>query len=246
MVMMKKVLLIDGDLLLHRFSNSNETVYQWDEVTTSQVLNLEQAYHDLTSMIDEIKEATHCDDYLLCLSPDQPCFRYDVLPSYKHNRQNKPKPPLLKPLKERAIETLPCKTKPKLEADDVLGIMSTMKPGQYIIASLDKDLNQIPGSHYNWKKDDLYEVSQEEADLFFYTQVLTGDSVDGYSGCPNIGKKKAEYILKNADEYWPAIVSTYESKGLTEDDALVQARVARILRNCDYDFKKKEVVLWIP
>jgi DNA polymerase-1 len=89
-------------------------------------------------------------------------------------------------------------------------------------------------------------------------QVLTGDTCDGYSGCPGIGKKKAEKILNEAiDSYsgdfvtkeefiWSFIIPAYLSKGLSEEDALTQARVARILRKDDYDFKKGEVKLWSP
>ena len=47
-------------------------------------------------------------------------------------------------------------------------------------------------------------------------------------------------------EAWQVVVETYASKGLTEEEALQQARVARILRHTDYDVEKEEVVLWKP
>lgn len=138
-----------------------------------------------------------------------------------------------------------------LEADDVMGILMTKYPGKYILASIDKDLKQIPGQHYNWDKDEFKEVSLDEGNLFFYTQVLTGDPTDGYSGCPNIGPKRASKILEivgddDEEVMWEAIVRTYEDRGLTEKDALVQARVARILRASDYNFKGKYIKLWTP
>ena len=68
--------------------------------------------------------------------------------------------------------------------------------------------------------------------------------------CPGVGPVKAEECLAEAKiyggPYWSAVVATYENKGLTEEDALVQARVARICRADDYDFKNKEVRLWNP
>lgn len=133
-----------------------------------------------------------------------------------------------------------------LEADDVMGILMTKYPGKYILASIDKDLRQIPGQHYNWDKDEFKEVSLDEGNLFFYTQILTGDPTDGYSGCPNIGPKRAERILASAKDVWKAIVKTYEAKGLTEWDAIVTARVARILRASDYNFKTGKIRLWKP
>ena len=45
---------------------------------------------------------------------------------------------------------------------------------------------------------------------------------------------------------WAVVLAAYEKAGLTEADALAQARVARILRASDYDFKQKKVKLWNP
>ena len=55
-------------------------------------------------------------------------------------------------------------------------------------------------------------------------------------------------ILQQAaeGELWAAVVATYEKAKLSEGDALTQARVARILRASDYDFKRKEPILWQP
>lgn len=80
-------------------------------------------------------------------------------------------------------------------------------------------------------------------------QTLVGDTVDGYSGCKGIGDKTARKILGEVGEHslsemWQAVINTYKSKGYTEDDALLNARMARILRAEDYDFKNKEVKLW--
>ena len=43
---------------------------------------------------------------------------------------------------------------------------------------------------------------------------------------------------------WKLVKNSYEKMGYTEEDALRNARMARILRAEDYDFKKKEVKLW--
>ena len=80
-------------------------------------------------------------------------------------------------------------------------------------------------------------------------QTLIGDKVDGYSGCKGIGDKTARKILgdvgKNSlEKMWGLVKNSYEKMGYTEEDALRNARMARILRAEDYDFKKKEVKLW--
>jgi DNA polymerase-1 len=45
---------------------------------------------------------------------------------------------------------------------------------------------------------------------------------------------------------WERVVSAYEKAGLSEAEAITQARVARILRASDYDFVNKSVKLWSP
>jgi DNA polymerase-1 len=77
-------------------------------------------------------------------------------------------------------------------------------------------------------------------------QTLQGDSVDGYKGCPGIGPKKAEKILADSTDPWGDIVSAYMGKGLTEDDALVQAQVARICQHQNYNYDTAEVIPWTP
>ena len=78
-------------------------------------------------------------------------------------------------------------------------------------------------------------------------QTLVGDATDGYSGCPTIGPVAATKLLgfcSDQTAMWDLVTSTYRKKGLGEEEALIQARVARILRFEDY--KKEEVLLWTP
>ncbi len=95
-------------------------------------------------------------------------------------------------------------------------------------------------------------VEPNDAHYFFWTQTLTGDTCDGFPGCPGIGPKKAHKIILDmlldvdSRTEWSFIVEAYQKKGLTEADALVQARVARILQHTDYDFVNKKVILWNP
>ena len=137
-----------------------------------------------------------------------------------------------------------------LEGDDLMGIMSTEARGKYIICSIDKDMMQIPGRHYNWNTQRRTMQTANAANHFFYRQILTGDPGDGYTGIPGCGPVKADKILDGLDQsheaYWGAITAAYEAAGLCEADAIVQARVARILRRGDYDYDKKEVHLWTP
>jgi 5'-3' exonuclease len=141
-----------------------------------------------------------------------------------------------------------------LEADDVLGIFATRDP-KAIICSMDKDMKTIPCNL--WNGTDLLKVSEAEADYFHLHQTLTGDTTDGYPGCPGIGPVKAAKLLDapmkpelltevRVPALWKVVVVAFEKAGLTEEDALRQARLARILRDCDWDSKNKEPILWSP
>ncbi|MGA1496056.1 MAG: phage exonuclease, partial [Rhodothermales bacterium] len=88
-------------------------------------------------------------------------------------------------------------------------------------------------------------VTADEADHFHMMQTLCGDSTDGYAGCPGVGPKKAEAIL-NGGSSWSAVVAAFEKAGLSAFEAIVQARVSRILRHGDFNPKTSEVRLWEP
>lgn len=258
-----KTLLVDGDILLYKASCANETKLIWEEdeeSSSSLIVDGEKAKEDFKNIISNMLKRTKSDDLLICFS-DSINFRYEVYPQYKHNRKELEKPKLFYELKSFAMEKYPFKVKENLEADDVIGILATLYPlkkKECVIASIDKDLKQIPGVHYNWKNDEIYTVDEFEADYWFYFQTLAGDPTDGYPGCPTIGKVKAEKIMafyfdefdyakyRDKNVWKNVIVKEYEKRGLTEQDALVQARVARILRVTDYDFKNKKVKLWEP
>jgi len=75
-----------------------------------------------------------------------------------------------------------------IEADDACAICQTHLPDT-IICSPDKDLKQVPGNHYDYKKVEFTTISEVEAAQRLYIQILTGDSTDNISGCPGVGEK---------------------------------------------------------
>lgn len=247
-------LLIDGDLLLYRFAFARHKVIKWDADTRTDILDPEGAIADLDDFIAWLDSTLAPKDLIVYVSSDWN-FRYKVLPTYKHNRAETERPKLYDDLKTHLLDTYPTLTIKWLEADDLLGIYGSADPDGTVVASIDKDLLQVPGLHFNWKSNQLIPVNQEQGDRWFFRQTLTGDSTDGYSGCPSIGPKRAETFLEEVmptgmpyseQAVWDAIVEVYASKGLTAEDALQQARVARILRNTEFNFDTKEYSLWLP
>jgi DNA polymerase-1 len=154
-------------------------------------------------------------------------------------------------LREQVEADYKCRAFPGLEADDVMGVLAThpktVRESQPIIISQDKDMQTIPTQV--WRQGELINVTEEMADYYHMFQTLVGDTSDGYKGCPGVGKVKAEKILGSRDAMltmWQSVVFAYEKAGLTEQDALTQARLARILRWGDWDNTKKEPILWSP
>ncbi|NLS44915.1 MAG: exonuclease [Firmicutes bacterium] len=251
-------LLIDADILVCQFAYAYEASLGRDVTNDNDssvdMADAEWAIKGFHSAVERMIDETETENAILCFTGSDN-FRYSVLPTYKSNRRGKPRPVLLDILVEQAWDMWDCRMVDCLEADDVMGIMATKFPGEYIIATIDKDLNQIPGIHHHWNNGQTKRITRREADYWFYFQVLTGDPSDGYRGCPGIGVVRAERILgqfsrRDAEDRigygWDTIVRTFESRGLTEEDALIQARLARILRVDDYDFKSQRPVLWSP
>jgi DNA polymerase-1 len=198
------------------------------------------------SAVERMLRETRTDKAILCFTGSEN-FRYAILPTYKANRRGQPRPVLLDALIDHAQQAWECRSEDSLEADDVMGIMATKSPRRYVMASTDKDLKQVPGVHYNWRTGCMERVTTPDADYWFYFQVLTGDSTDNYSGCPGVGPRRAKTVLDSTDaDPWALIVAAFESKGLSEEDALTQARMARILRCIDYDFEQRRPILWRP
>ena len=105
-------------------------------------------------------------------------------------------------------------------------------------------MRQIPGKLYDFKE--TVDITPEEGAKWHLIQSLAGDNTDGYAGVPGIGVKKAEKIFEEKGYTWQAVVETFIEKDLTEEDALCNARLARILQTSDYDHEKKEPILWTP
>jgi DNA polymerase-1 len=275
---MKRVLLIDGDVIAYQVAATNQTNIDWGDDTTSTVLTEDQAKAAVDREVARLLKHLVADEAILCLT-DGINWRMDVLPSYKSNRKDVVRPQLLPAMREHILKNHKSYLRPTLEGDDCMGILAThptLIEGEKVIVSIDKDMKTIPTKVYNPNREEegILDISEEEANWWHLFQTITGDTTDGYKGCPNAGKEAAIELLANpyllipyehtfqrgkrkgqtetrytkepTDDVWAAIVSLYAKQGLTEEDALAQARVARILRASDFDFKNKKVKLWNP
>lgn len=234
-------LLIDGDIVLYSSSVATEHAVQWNDDVWVLSANLEQARDMARKYIDEVTEKLKATEVTICLS-GKGNFRYDLNPNYKSNRKDTRKPIVYSELKQWMLNNYGAQMEDKLEADDLLGILATRTPGS-IIVSPDKDMQCIPGKLY--RQGEIMDISPMEANYFHMHQTLTGDPTDGYPGCPGVGAVTAKKILAGTPEtWWTSVLQAYQKAGCTDDDALMNARMAYILR--DENWIDGEVKLWSP
>jgi hypothetical protein len=161
---------------------------------------------------------------------------------YKGNRAAKPKPFYLPDVREYLCYAWKAEVVEGREADDALGCAQySAKDKSTCIVAIDKDLNGIPGWHYNPVKEEHYYVTLAEADLFFYTQLLTGDRVDNIRGCDGIGEKKAAKLLAGfttTHELYNACRAAYTGKYGMDGDRYLEEN-AKLLW-----IQRKEGELW--
>lgn len=237
-------LLIDADLYLYRACAASEEETDWGDDIWSLSTDLKVAKRLFSDQIARFKQLFSTDHAILAIS-DRDNFRKEIEPTYKGGRKKVRKPLGYAEMVDWVGLNYTAHSEPLLEADDVLGILATAPGANTIIISDDKDMKSIPGRLYRPASDEKMKISKDMADWWFYRQTLTGDAVDGYGGCPTVGEKTAEKIL-GTKPTWTTVVKAYEKQGLSTQDAIKQARLARILRFEDWDADRRLVNLWNP
>lgn len=241
------LLLVDSDITAFQAATRAEEEIRWDEDTWTIHSDFKKAKDHFEYLLKTYQEATGEKEFKLCFTGREN-FRKTLSETYKGNRKGR-KPVGYGALKEWAMETYPSFCKETLEADDCMGILATKFPGKTIIVTMDKDLLTVPGKMYKLNQDgsgEWYDTDLKTADYRFLLQAMTGDATDGYSGIPGVGPKKAEELLKKHGAVWKTVEDAYIKAGLTTEDALMNARMARILRQEDWDFDNEQVKLWTP
>lgn len=143
----------------------------------------------LNTQLNSIVRAAEADDYKVVMSHPVN-YREAFYPDYKMNRDITHKPHWENEIKDFLFERHDAiYSSIGDEADDAMGIMQmeAMASGQEtIICTIDKDLDMIPGLHYNFSKtrrdNGIYTMEDPEGLRLFYAQVLSGDSSDNIPG----------------------------------------------------------------
>ena len=217
------IALLDGDIYCFRTAAG----------AAGESLAIAQARLD--EMVEKTLARLNTREYIFFLSGSDN-FRYRVNPEYKANRKDAVDPEHRDALKLYAMQKWNAKLVHGMEADDALAIeqMRSDPTGDYpetIICTIDKDLNMVPGPHFNFVKDIIYFVSYKEAERFFWEQLLIGDKADNVIGIAGIGPVKAKRALDgctNSYEMFEVVRNIYN-----DDERM--AMNARCLWMCQKD-----------
>ena len=244
----KTTLLIDADVLAFEAAVVAEESIEWKDEMWTVHADMALAKARVVNRVEEFKDMMKTDSVTMCLT-DRANFRRLLNPDYKANRSKSRLPIILRQVKQWIIEEYNGQMWPNLEADDVISILATDKEmdEETIIISIDKDFKTVPGIFYDYNRGEYHQPSEEEADNYHLVQAIAGDHTDGYSGVPGIGVTRAERLLEKDGYTWETVAKCYEKAGLTEQDALMNAWMARLLRADNYSFRTNTIKkLWTP
>ena len=236
-------LLVDADFIVYKSCAAAETEIDWGDDVILVTSKFSEAYNNVLKELNRIKNEFIWDTpELILFFSDSKNFRKKIFGAYKGHRNRKKPCGYRRVINELSKDHEVIKL-PELEADDAMGIYATEHPGN-IIVSPDKDMRQIPGRLYNM--DEMTTVTPTEGAKWHLIQTLAGDQTDGYSGVPGIGIKRAVSLFDEHGYSGETVSKAFQDKELTEDDALMNARLARILTCTDYDSEKQSVIPWTP
>lgn len=201
--------LIDADLIGYRiaFACKDESLKTAKNTLSNYVADI------LTCFVDHTFDGCYVDRWQLFLT-GKGNFRESIAVTavYKGNR-TAPKPSHLSELRSFMVSGWGAIVVNGQEADDAISIEATANKDNCIIVSLDKDLDQVAGWHYNFVKNIGYYIDEWQGTKNFYKQILTGDSADNIIGLSGIGPVKSEALLQHCtteEELYQACVEAYD------------------------------------
>ena len=224
--------LIDGDIIAYRAAFSTEQMGSQD--TRDKVDDLIEFILDSTVLFPEIGL-----DYSVYLT-GKGNFRDDIAKSYpyKGNRKSVQKPRHLQTARDHMESKYQAIISKGEEADDLIAKEAARLDYKACVASIDKDMLQLPCWHFNIVRGDYLEVTPFGGIKFFYTQILTGDTADNIVGLFRVGPVKAKKILEDAEteeDLWDCVVKAYDGN---EDRVIENARLLWL--------RREEAEIWQP
>lgn len=218
--------LVDADLICYRiaFACKDEGLMVAKNTINNYIADI------LTCFVDKTFDGCYVDSWKLFLTGKNN-FRNEIATTavYKGNR-TAPKPEHLSKLRSHLVSEWQAIIVDGQEADDAIAIDATTFKDKSIIVSLDKDLDQVSGWHFNFVKNVGYYIDEQQGLLNFYKQILTGDKADNIIGLSGIGPVKSTALLQEAEtetQLYAACVAAYEGN---EDRVVENAKLLWLRR----------------
>ena len=161
-------------------------------------------------------------------------FRKELYPAYKANR-TQPMPVHLDVVYNFVESKFPVDKVAGMEADDALSIRANQLK-DFVIVTIDKDLDTVGGWHYNPITRNKYMVTPEAAEHYFYCQILMGDKADNIIGLDGVGPVSADKMLagcSSSKDMWEVVVREYVKRCRPIHEAVMNAKLLHMLRTSD-------------
>lgn len=253
----------DGELIIREFDFVKELFDQkikeicaecWATEPPLLFLTYDKAIHKIVNRRKKLKKEEVKSSYA-------PNFRDNVAKKkvYKGARKAS-KPSHFLNLTAYILNNYNCVFTEGLEADDLMCIeqMKRIKEKDTIICTRDKDLRMCPGLHFGWQCGKQHQFGPKMVDelgeielvgnnkligtglKFFYSQLITGDSVDSIPGLPKGGPVLAFNTLNDCtteEEMFNAVLNLYKERcGDTyREEMLEQAHLLWMIRELEKD-----------
>ena len=202
----KPKILIDGDIFAYRAAFSCEDQEVEDALDKVDDL-LQWSIYACTSEYNEKKNKVFL--------TGKGNFRFNIAKTheYKGNRKNVEKPQHLEAIRKHMIKAWSAIVSKNEEADDLISKGAAETGYNCVVASVDKDMLQLPCWHFNFVKGKWTKVDEWSGTKFFYTQILTGDAADNIKGLHRVGPKTSEKMLAHCEteeDLWETCVKAYD------------------------------------
>jgi 5'-3' exonuclease len=244
------------DSLEHLVIDADQMVYACGFAAKGEPLS--HSLQLINQRITKSLKLTNCKKYSVFIK-GKGNFRDDIAMDYKATRTGD-KPEFYEEIREFLQDVHEAQTVDRMEADDMVSLllyqdyMANDKDPEkctVIVSSPDKDLKNTPGWHLNPMKDDVYWVSEEQANRHFAYQLLAGDRVDNIPGLPQLfeetrkkyggkqrkcGEGTAKTIIsqtKTAEEAAKVVAECYYTGGYSEVYLREQINLLWMTRNID-------------
>lgn len=185
---------------------NNKTKDDFNRIPRTELQPVAYALQIVGQMLRDIIDAVGCEQTVLYIGGVNN-FREDlaVIKGYKETRKKKDKPLYYETARDYMVTHWNAIKVDGEEADDAVAQMYTsceLDDQICIIATIDKDLNTVPGWKYNYDKKQFFFVDEREASYNFYVQLIMGDKNDDIVGVPGIGEKGAKKLLADCTSEW--------------------------------------------